>query len=666
MKRGAAMKRENDTETECCYGIGIDSGGTFTDGVMMDLRTGEILKKTKVRTTHHKLLIGIRNCLKALPAPKDKIATVSLSTTLATNSVVEGKGADVGVFLIGQKNMGAIPADYCFYIDGGHDSQGNELMALDLEAAEKYIDEVKDHISAFAISATMSVRNPQHELELKKFIINKCGLPVICGHELTSVLGAYERAVTATLNAKLIPVITELITAVKQTMAEAEIDAPLMLVRGDGSLMIAENALDRPIETMLSGPAASIIGARYLTSLHDAIVADMGGTTTDTAIIKNGLPQVNPNGALVGGFLTRVKAVNIHTVGLGGDSQVQIELKDGLKIGPQRIIPLCVAAEEYPNILDELGFLIHYNHKSIRCQPSEFLMITRKGQNDGEIIPKAIHDMLLEGPHHIQFMGQELSLNPDFLAIDTWKQDGLVQIIGLTPTDFKVWRGEADLGVAKASKLAVDLTCQIFSLDPKALYRDVMDALNRMIGSVLLEESMGDRKHFAECRDFLVDEIFDLQRDHYDFSVKLKLPVIAVGAPVKAYYPEVLKHFGSELVIPENSEVANAVGAITGQVIEQVEVLIRPDAKGYTLYTPWEKIAYPQDDLDALKQMAVELARDYVLQQAKENGGHDIEVFSEIQDVRVNTVMSSEERFYLEGRVHARAIGNACKMYLNH
>ncbi|MBQ4092028.1 MAG: hydantoinase/oxoprolinase family protein [Firmicutes bacterium] len=662
--------KEKDEKNKRCYGIGIDSGGTFTDGVIIDLSTGKFIKTTKVRTTHNKLLVGIRNCLKALEAPKENIAAVSLSTTLATNSVVEGKGADVGVFLIGQKNMGKIPADYCYYIGGGHDSLGNELAPLDLELAEKCLEESKDKVSAFAVSGMMSVRNPEHELKLKEFIVKKYGIPVICGHELTSALGAYERAVTATLNAKLIPVIKELIEAVKQTMAEEEIDAPLMLVRGDGSLIMAENALDRPIETMLSGPAASIIGARYLTGLQDAIVADMGGTTTDTALIKDGLPRVSENGALVGGFLTRVRAVDIHTVGLGGDSHIKYFPKEDLiTVGPQRVIPLCVAAEEYPHVLEELTALLHFNCQSTKFQAAELLTLTRKGREDTEMIPRKIHEKLMEGPHSLVYLGQRMNFNPTFMSVDSWKEHGLVQICGMTPTDFKVWHGDAEVGVPEASRLGMQLTCQINHINEDKFYEDVIRKLNKMIGGILFEETMGNRKGFAECRKFLENEVFDPKRSNYDFDIKLNLPVIAVGAPVKAYYPEVMDRLNSELVIPENSHVANAVGAITGQIIEQVELLIRPDTRGWILYTPWEKIPFPCDNLDeglqVVREKALELAKEYAIAQAEKNGAFDIEVHAEIEDVRVNSIYAADERYYLEGKVRARAVGDAYKIYLN-
>ena len=149
----------------------------------------------------------------------------------------------------------------------------------------------------------------------------------------------------------------------------------------------------------------------------------------------------------------------------------------------------------------------------------------------------------------------------------------------------------------------------------------------------------------------------------------MSLPVIAVGAPVQAYYPEVMKIIDSKLIIPQNSHVANAVGAITGQVIETVELLIRPDTKGWILYTPWEKIPYPTNDLEKglqeIQEKALSLAKEYAYEQAEKNGGQNIEVSADIENVRVNSIYASDERFYLEGKVRARAIGSAYKTFIS-
>ncbi|HWI54450.1 MAG TPA: hydantoinase/oxoprolinase family protein, partial [Desulfobacteria bacterium] len=297
--------------------LGIDTGGTFTDSVIYQLAEGTVVVKAKAPTTYNDFARGIRNSINKMAFKEfEKIRLVSLSTTMATNAIVEGRGCEVGLILIGEKPNGPLPVRNFAVVRGGHDIKGNPREELDPEEVEQALEAIKDNVEAFAVSGFASVRNPEHELRIKELIEKKYNLPVVCGHQLTTSLGFHERSVTAALNAKLIPIIRGLINSVKSVLAELKInDAQLMVVKGDGTLMNVSTALEKPIETILSGPAASIIGATVLTDLSHALVLDMGGTTTDIAVLKNGVPRINPEGATVGGWLTRVEAANIYTYG---------------------------------------------------------------------------------------------------------------------------------------------------------------------------------------------------------------------------------------------------------------------------------------------------------------------------------------------------------------
>ena len=135
-------------------------------------------------------------------------------------------------------------------------------------------------------------------------------------------------------------------------MAEKGVRAPLMVVKGDGSLVSAEFALARPVETILSGPAASVVGARHLAGEEDVVVADMGGTTTDIALLTDGLPVLDREGATVAGWRTMVEAIAVHTYGLGGDSEVHRAGNDIL-VGPRRLVPLSLLCQQYPAMLED-------------------------------------------------------------------------------------------------------------------------------------------------------------------------------------------------------------------------------------------------------------------------------------------------------------------------
>ena len=153
------------------------------------------------------------------------------------------------------------------------------------------------------------------------------GKPVSASHQLSAKLNGPKRALTALLNARLIGMIDRLIHRASEQLQILGIQAPLMVVRGDGALISQDQAREKPIETILSGPAASIVGARWLTGALDALVSDIGGTTTDVAVLKKGCPAIDPVGAQVGPYRTMVEAVAMRTTGLGGDSEVHFQIE---------------------------------------------------------------------------------------------------------------------------------------------------------------------------------------------------------------------------------------------------------------------------------------------------------------------------------------------------
>src|SRR5579859_690905 len=302
--------------------LGLDTGGTYTDAVILKA-TRDVVATAKSLTTRQDLSIGlagaIRGALAGLPAPHSTadITLVSVSTTLATNAVVERRRSPICMLLVGydqamlaRGGLAEALGDHpVALIRGGHRATGEEEAPLDLAAAEAAIRAHADQVEAFAVSSLFSVRNPAHERRLRSLIREITGKPVTCGHELTSGLDAPRRALTAALNAQLTPQLRHLLEAVQSVLREAGIQAPLMVVKGDGSLMAVEMALECPVETILSGPAASVVGARFLTGRDDFVMSDMGGTTTDIAVVRGGNPVLSAEGASVGGWKTMVEAV---------------------------------------------------------------------------------------------------------------------------------------------------------------------------------------------------------------------------------------------------------------------------------------------------------------------------------------------------------------------
>ena len=290
--------------------LGIDTGGTYTDAALVDHGTGRVLATAKALTTRRDLSIGIGEAIDAVFGKHDAptpaaVNLVALSTTLATNAIVEDQGSPICLILIGYDAdliqqygfQDDLVTDDVVYVAGGHDIHGDEATPLDELGLRKVILSRRDQVEAFAVSGYFGVRNPAHELRTRELIQELTddagrgtGLPVTCGHDLTTRLNSVRRATTVALNARLVPLLRELIGTLRDTLAERAIVAPLMVVKGDGSLVRAEWAMRRPIETILSGPAASAVGAWQLAQQADnpiddgaLWVVDVGGTGAGSA-----------------------------------------------------------------------------------------------------------------------------------------------------------------------------------------------------------------------------------------------------------------------------------------------------------------------------------------------------------------------------------------------
>ncbi|HSG57352.1 MAG TPA: hydantoinase/oxoprolinase family protein, partial [Paracoccaceae bacterium] len=345
--------------------LGVDTGGTYTDAVLVE-DDARVIASAKALTTKGDLSVGIGNAVDAVLRDAglagEVIAMVSLSTTLATNALVEGQGRRIALVFIGfsERDIGrqgleeTLRGDPVIVLAGGHSHSGAEAAPLDLEGLRAGLAEHGGHVSGFAVAGQFATRNPAHEVAARDMIREVTHKPVSCSHELSAKLGGPKRAMTAVLNARLIGMIDHLISASEDLIRSRGINAPLMVVRGDGALISAEQARERPIETILSGPAASIVGARWLTGEDNALVSDIGGTTTDVALLRDGKPLIDPDGAKVGQYRTMVEAVAMRTAGLGGDSEVHLAqegLAGRLTLGPRRVLPISLLAVDWPDLV---------------------------------------------------------------------------------------------------------------------------------------------------------------------------------------------------------------------------------------------------------------------------------------------------------------------------
>ena len=665
------------TSTTKCFGplfLGIDTGGTYTDAVLWS-EAGGVAAKAKALTTRHDLSVGIAGAVDAVIAAArinpSAIKLASMSTTLATNALVEGQGGRVALVMIGFSERDlerdglktALGSDPVLFCPGGHDVHGKP-RPLDLSALEAALPELAGSVTGFAVCAYFATRNPAHEIEARDLIRARTGLPVTESHELSAKLGGPRRALTTLLNARLISMIDRLVAATEGFMRRRGIVAPLMVVRGDGALVSADFARRRPIETILSGPAASLVGARHLTGLDDAMVSDIGGTTTDVAVLDRGRPRLDPEGATVGGFRTMVEAVAMRTFGLGGDSEVALEdgaLTPRMKLGPRRLVPLALSAIGHGDL--------------VRAHLERQLRAANPGRLDGRFafrtgLPDS-HAAGLTGAEAKLYASVGTEPRPlDLLLASTAQAAtlnrlvarGLVHISGFTPSDAAHVLGRQATWDAATARLGAELFArrrdgrgQPIAESAEAISDRVLTALTRLSAEVILETAFAEDglDGAATVAHALVQRAVDGHAGIARLSVALDRPVIGLGASAPLHYAGLPPLVGNECVVPRDTDVANAVGAVVGQVRVSAEATVTQPAEGIFRVTSASGVVDFTEEAKALASAEAD-ARAAVAKLAADAGAETAET-DVTRDVKASQI--ENQRMFIEARVVAVASG---------
>jgi N-methylhydantoinase A/oxoprolinase/acetone carboxylase beta subunit len=664
--------------------LGIDTGGTYTDAVLVD-PDNRIIAAAKCLTTRHDLTLGIQSVLAELPAERLRdVVLAALSTTLSTNSVVEGRGAPVGVLLPGYREqqvrksglLDIFDKDLVATLPGGHDAVGKQSEALDESLTRQTIQRLMGRVSAFAVSSMFGVRNPAHELRVRALIEELGSKPVTCGHELASDLDAPRRALTVALNARMVPIIHELILAVQKILAEQEINAPLMMVKGNGSLINTSTALKQPVGTVLSGPAASVVGACALSGAGNAIIADMGGTTTDIAVVSGGLPELGSDGVLIGDWKPMVEAVRVISIGLGGDSEVRFSGHSGMEVGPRRVVPLSLLAHQYPEILTSLEQQLNRspsrrnNRFAMRLEYNEVLMAECSGPE------LKAWEILADHPVELDDL-----VNRDrdaARAIARLQRKGMVIYSGFTPSDAAHVLGLCSHWSSRAAQLAALVWARqmrhVYGLgrwqegDAETPSRHVFEKVSQQISRALIEAGLHqhralDVSEAQSLTGLLADLVFESSDRpgkklesgslfHIKFAADY--PVVAVGAPAGAFFPDSASHLGVELALPENGDVANAFGAVMGSVVQRAHVTVTQPLHGrFIVHGDQGPVQFTK--LDEAVETAEKLAKETVLDLARDAGAEAVEVRLSSEDNHIRHDVDGE--LFLETRITATASG---------
>lgn len=559
------------------YGLGIDTGGTYTDAVIVDLDDYSVVAKRKSPTTHEDLSIGLYKSVDAVfescdIKPSD-ISLVGISTTLATNSVLESHGGEVGLILIGWDPM--TPVNFGeknqVFVKGGCDSKGKPIAPMVKEEVVEAIKKVSQGVDAIAISGLFANTNPTQEKKVKELAMQITGLPTIAGHELSAVLGIDLRAETAVLNAKLIPIVSKFFDDVEMTFKEKGITAPIMAYKGDGSVMTLKEARMYPVETILSGPAASAMGGKVISGLDDCIIVDIGGTSTDIAIMEGGFPQIQFEGASVGKWRTRIKAVDMYTIALGGDSRISL-VGTSFKIGPERVIPISTFAKGSPHVIDKIFLSDVYDYYEAVGDIDRGIL--------GERECRVYDAMVGKGP--LDRMAVINSVEGLWVIDDELKSltaKGAVKLASLTPTDVMVYYKMFDNGNYEGARAGIHAISEKLGMTEAQAAKALMDEIRIKVAESVMTKLLDDQ--MLNWQDsgsqMMLRRMVTSHRDQMMYiSPKVSVPIIGIGAPSKFMMSDIGERLGTKALFPENHDVGNAIGAVSSKIAESLSATIIP------------------------------------------------------------------------------------------
>ncbi len=320
--------------------VGLDMGGTHVDAVLIE--NGKVTKTSKKPTNRENLFQSIWATLQDLLTGENisKIERINLSTTVSTNAIVEDKTSPVGMFI--QSGPG-LPHNFLgcgdenIFLTGYIDHRGRVVKDLDSKEIKDSMKTLKEkNIKACGVVTKFSTRNPNHEIEIKK-LLEKDFAPITMGHTMSGKLNFPRRVNTTYLNSAVYETFNSFSQNIKKAMKKEGLDeVPLYVLKADGGTMNIDGAENMPVETILSGPASSLMGINSMLGTNkDAILLDIGGTTTDIFFLADGVPLFEPLGIKIDKYKTLVRAIYSNSIGLGGDSSIEVE-KGKLKIGPIR------------------------------------------------------------------------------------------------------------------------------------------------------------------------------------------------------------------------------------------------------------------------------------------------------------------------------------------
>ncbi|PID72732.1 MAG: hydantoinase/oxoprolinase [Desulfobulbus propionicus] len=532
------------------YCIGIDTGGTYTDAVLMDTNTRQVLHQIKVRTTHNDLSIGVSEALAQLlknAIEPSSITRLAVSTTLATNAIVEGRGAKVALFVLGTVRHFKLPIVANIFLKGGHTITGDEAQPLDMEELIDTLQSIKNEVESYAVCGSMSIHNPTHELVVEKAIsLIDPEKPVFSSHRISSHPGMHERSATACLHAKLQPLMVNFLASIQRSMLALDISCPVAIICGNASGATLDETIEKAAITMASGPAATAMFGAESTP-REAIVVDVGGTTTDICLVRDSAPIMSDKGCQIGKWTTHVQAVDMYTAASGGDSHVNCDNRGRVSLHPYRVLPLAMTSDiPSPTTWLDTG-------------KNSYLVLPANEEHSLPGDNPILAHLLANGPSTPTELAEATSIQGIALEkrLEQMAYNQQVILTGFTPTDALHVFGELALGDKEMSTAGAKILAEQCGLSLEMFCQTVLDTTKQAIENIILTYLV--RKKWSKEQSAVL--LGSNSNDFFSLSYSLHLPIIGIGAAARSFLPDIAKRLHTTVTFPEHYAVGNAIGA---------------------------------------------------------------------------------------------------------